>query len=169
MCYLYPQVYDDGCAVREGATIVTPCPAHSSTFRETKTPCDRGKVIISTCGPCPVHGEPLNPAGAGEAPAPAPGSPQHSDALRNPDKPDSSEGSAPSGSGPATSTSTSTSMGWPKTRFSRLPRSQLGKRVEVDESLRGTEAGKALVWPRGENGHLSRSSSLAERNRAGQM
>lgn len=118
MCYLYPQVYEDGCAVREGAPIVTSCPAHLSTFRETKKPCDRGKVIISTCGPCPYHGEPDNPAGSGKASAPAPGSPQHSDAPRNPDKPESIEDSAPPDSGSATSTS----VGWQKTGAARLSR-----------------------------------------------
>lgn len=56
MCFLYPQVYDDGCEVKRGQEITcTPCFGHAYTFRRTKQPCGSGKVIISSCGPCLHH------------------------------------------------------------------------------------------------------------------
>lgn len=78
MCFLYPQVYDDGCEVVKFTTttssssslsststpaspggtgnfICVPCAQHAATHRRTREPCGLGKVVVSACGPCPRH------------------------------------------------------------------------------------------------------------------
>lgn len=51
MCYIYPQLYDDGCeAVQTSKEPLLQC-----WHRKHNQPCLEGKVIVQQVGPCPVH------------------------------------------------------------------------------------------------------------------
>lgn len=57
MCYLYPQVYNDGCEVKvtPKKTSCVPCAEHARLYQVTRQPCHKGRVVISTFGLCPEH------------------------------------------------------------------------------------------------------------------
>lgn len=63
MCYLYPQVYNDGCEVKvtPKKTSCVPCAGHARVFQITRQPCGVGKVVVSTFGLCPEHEQPTPP------------------------------------------------------------------------------------------------------------
>lgn len=60
MCYLYPQVYNDGCEVKvtPKKTSCVPCAEHARVYQVTRQPCHKGRVVISSFGLCPEHEQP---------------------------------------------------------------------------------------------------------------